>query len=57
VNVANCCDPCSAGTLTHVNLLEYICEGVFATDCAYPAIVGYFFYFVRTYRRLHDKSP
>jgi hypothetical protein len=43
MKVTDCCDPSSAGTLTHVNSLEHICESVFATDCVYLAIVGYSF--------------
>jgi hypothetical protein len=43
VKVANCCDPFFAGTLTRVNSLEHVCEFIFTTDCAYPAIVGYSF--------------
>jgi hypothetical protein len=34
MKVADYCDPSSVGTLTHVNSLEYVCECVFATDCA-----------------------
>jgi hypothetical protein len=34
VKVHDCCDPSSIGTMTHVNLLEHVCECVFATDCA-----------------------
>jgi hypothetical protein len=33
VKVADYCDLFSAGTLTRVNLLEHVCECVFATDC------------------------
>jgi hypothetical protein len=50
VKFDDCCDLSSASTITHVNLLEHVCKCVFATDCVWPAIVGYFFYFVRTYR-------
>jgi hypothetical protein len=50
VNVDDCCNPFSTGTLTHVKSIEYVCECIFATDCAQPAMVGYSFYFVRTYR-------
>jgi hypothetical protein len=50
VKVDDCCDQSSTGTLTRVKSIEYVCECVFATDYAYPAIVGYSFYFVRMYK-------
>jgi hypothetical protein len=28
MKVADCCDPSSAGTLTHVSLIEHVCECV-----------------------------
>jgi hypothetical protein len=34
VNVDDCCDLSSAGTLTRVKLIENICECIFTTDCA-----------------------
>jgi hypothetical protein len=34
VKVADYSDPSSTGTLTHVKLIEYVCECVFATDYA-----------------------
>jgi hypothetical protein len=44
VKVDDYCDPSSAGTLTRVKSIEYVYECLFATDCAQPAIVGYFFF-------------
>jgi hypothetical protein len=34
VKVDDYCDPSSIDTLTHVKVLEHVCECVFATDCA-----------------------
>jgi hypothetical protein len=34
MNVADCCDPSSVGTLTCVKSIEYIFECVFSTNCA-----------------------
>jgi hypothetical protein len=45
VKVDDCCDQSSTSTLTHVKSIEYVCECVFATDYAYPAIVGLLFLF------------
>jgi hypothetical protein len=34
MKVVDCCDPFFAGTLTHINSLEYVYECVFAVDYA-----------------------
>jgi hypothetical protein len=33
MKVADCCDPSSAGTLTCIKSIEYVCECIFASDC------------------------
>jgi hypothetical protein len=33
LKVDDCCDPSSAGTLTHINSLENVCKRAFTTDC------------------------
>jgi hypothetical protein len=57
VKLDGCCDPISIGTLTRVKSIEYVCECVFATDCAKPAIVDYSFILLGRIGSLHDKSP
>jgi heme exporter protein D len=53
VDMSECCcwcDPSSAGTLTHVNPLEYVCWARFATDCTYAIYIWQSFLLVRTVR-------
>jgi hypothetical protein len=42
VNVADCCDPSSAGTLTYIKSLETYVESVFATLFEWFAIADHF---------------
>jgi hypothetical protein len=46
----DCCDPSSAGTLTRVNSLEYVCWACFATNYTYAIYIGNIFLLLRTYR-------
>jgi hypothetical protein len=45
VKVADCCDPCSASTLTCIKPLETFCESAFATVPEQFTIMGYFICF------------
>jgi hypothetical protein len=44
------CDPSSTGTLTRIDLLEYVCWARFATDYTYAIYIGNLFLLVMTYR-------
>jgi hypothetical protein len=45
VNVADCCDPSSVGTLIYVKMIETCVESDFITVCVWSAIAGYFLLF------------
>ena len=45
VKIDDCCDPFSAGTLTHVRTIETCVESGFATESERFAIAGRFFCF------------
>jgi hypothetical protein len=45
VNVADCCDPSSAGILTCVKMIETCVESGFATVCMRSTIAGCFLLF------------